>query len=141
MKNAEPKGALIGHIRTAIAHLLGAEPASIAAAARTAGFSVRTFQRRLAEAGPTYSQLLDEVRFAEARRRISDPRVRVKAVATALGFVEPASFTRAFRRWTGLSPREYRRRLRGLDRVGRSPAPRADDQIAARADKKVPAVR
>ena len=74
--------------------------------------SVRTFQRRLAEAGRTYKMLLDEVRFAEARRALATSNAQLKAIALDLGFAEQASFTRAFRRWTDLTPSEYRRRQR-----------------------------
>ena len=74
--------------------------------------SVRTFQRRLAEAGRTYKMLLDEVRFVEARRALASSNESLKAISFELGFAEQASFTRAFRRWTGLAPSEYRRRQR-----------------------------
>ena len=146
-------GALIDRVRQVISGLLGSGQLSIRAAAEATGMSVRTIQRRLAQAGLTYSRLVDEVRSAEARRRVSDPTVRMRAVATHLGFAEPASFTRAFRRWTGLSPREYRKRLRALDRVVPGagsqpgaglpslPVPPANGHIAAPADKKLGAGR
>ena len=82
--------------------------------------SVRTFQRRLAEAGRTYKMLLDEVRFAEARRALASSNEPLKAISFGLGFAEQASFTRAFRRWTGLAPSEYRRRQRRLNIQSRS---------------------
>ena len=77
--------------------------------------SVRTFQRRLAQGGRTYKMLLDEVRFAEARRALASSNEPLKAIAFELGFAEQASFTRAFRRWTGLAPSEYRKRQRRLN--------------------------
>jgi len=144
---------LIDRVRQVISGLLGSGQLSIRAAAEATGMSVRTIQWRLAQAGLTYSRLVDEVRSAEARRRVSDPTVRMRAVATHLGFAEPASFTRAFRRWTGLSPREYRKRLRALDRVVPGagsqpgaglpslPVPPANGHIAAPADKKLGAGR
>ena len=146
-------GALIDRVRQVISRLLGSGHPSIRTAAEATGMSVRTIQRRLAERGLTYSRLVDEVRSAEARRRISDPTARMRSVATELGFAEPASFTRAFRRWTGISPREYRTRLRALDRVapgaGSQPGaelpsisvPPAESHIAAPADKKLRAGR
>ncbi len=82
--------------------------------------SVRTFQRRLAKAGRTYKMLLDEVRFGEARRALASSNEPLKAIAFGLGFAEQASFTRAFRRWTGLAPSEYRRRQRRLNIQPRS---------------------
>ena len=77
---------------------------------REVAMSVRTLQRRLGERGWSYSELVDDVRRVVARRRVSHRQILLKAVATDLGFSEQASFTRAFRRWTGLTPREYRRR-------------------------------
>jgi AraC-like DNA-binding protein len=73
--------------------------------------SPRTLQRRLSAAGWTYKSLVDDVRFAVARQRVAQTDVLLKALATDLGFAEQASFTRAFRRWAGVTPREYRRRL------------------------------
>jgi AraC-like DNA-binding protein len=90
--------------------------------------SVRTLQRRLAEAGLTYSAIVDEIRSVEARRLLAQPGVLLKQVAADLGFCEPASFTRACRRWTGFSPREYRRQLREASRGGR-PLPASRLQI------------
>lgn len=95
--------------------LLGDGHPGVREVALATGMSVRTFQRQLAQRGLTYSELVDEVRYDEARRRLANPGKRIKRVAVEVGFAEPASFTRAFRRWTGLSPREYRQKL-GLHR-------------------------
>ncbi len=109
---AATKPTLIDTIRRAIVRLLGSgHHPGVREAALATGMSVRTFQRQLAEMGLTYSELVDEVRFAEARRRLAEPGKRIKRVAAEVGFSEPASFTRAFRRWAGLSPREYRQTL------------------------------
>ncbi len=76
--------------------------------ARALKMSLRTLQRRLAEEGTSYSVLLDEARCALALRFIGDEDMPVKEATYVLGFSEPANFTRAFRRWTGLSPTAYR---------------------------------
>jgi len=76
--------------------------------ARVFNMSVRTLQRRLAECGTTYSALLDAARKELALRVIGDEGMAVKEATYLLGFSEPANFTRAFRRWTGLSPTEFR---------------------------------
>jgi len=102
---------MIDRVRDVIARQLADGRPGIGEVARALNTSVRTFQRRLAEAGWTYKRLLDDVRFAEARCAMARPDDPLKAVAIDLGFVEQASFTRAFRRWTGSSPREYRRWL------------------------------
>jgi AraC-like DNA-binding protein len=72
--------------------------------------SARTLQRKLAEANTTYLQLVDDTRKDLALRYIEDPRRSLTDITFSLGFSQPSAFTRAFRRWTGLSPSEYRAR-------------------------------
>ncbi len=71
--------------------------------------SSRTLQRRLSEHGTSYQELLDDVRVRLARAYLKDARLGVAEVAYLLGYSELRAFDRAFRRWTGLSPREFRR--------------------------------
>jgi AraC-like DNA-binding protein len=73
------------------------------------GISPRTVRRRLADAQTSYQQLLDEVRFALARRALGEPGVSVNEVAFLLGFSDASAFHKAFRRWTGQSPGDYAR--------------------------------
>jgi AraC-like DNA-binding protein len=77
--------------------------------AAIAGMSVRTFQRRLAEVGFTYSHLVEQVRFEIAVQRLKDPTVKLIDIAYEIGYADAAHFTRAFKRWAGVSPREFRR--------------------------------
>ena len=74
------------------------------------GTSVRTLQRRLRASGVTYAVLVQEVRCATARRMLKEGGQRIADVARTLGYSDPAHFTRAFRRSTGLTPRDFRRR-------------------------------
>ncbi len=76
--------------------------------ARALNVSLRTLQRRLADEDTTWSGLLDQARRELALRFIGERRMSVKEATYVLGFSEPANFTRAFRRWTGRSPTEYR---------------------------------
>lgn len=78
--------------------------------ATTAGLSVRSLQRNLAEAGLTYSKLVDQVRFKRAVALLQQPNIKLLEIAVELGYTDPANFARSFRRWTGVSPREYRLR-------------------------------
>ncbi len=71
------------------------------------GMSVRTMQRRLREEGHNYTQILDRVRREVAERLLRAGSHAVYEVADELGYAEPASFTRAFRRWTGQAPRDF----------------------------------
>ena len=84
---------------------------TIESAARVAGMSVRSFQRRLGDEGVSYSQLVDRVRLDRATRLLDTPGARVIDVALEVGYSDPAHFTRAFRRWTGVTPRQFRHRL------------------------------
>ena len=71
--------------------------------------SVRTLQRRLAEFGVDYSALIDRVRFDRAQVLLADPRCNLIDVAFDLGYTDASSFTRAFRRWTGATPSDFRK--------------------------------
>jgi AraC-like DNA-binding protein len=80
--------------------------ASIAAAL---GMSKATLFRRLAAEGTTFEEVLDELRRGRAERLVSRGELPLTQIAHALGFSELASFSRAYRRWFGLSPRSARR--------------------------------
>ena len=98
-------------VRKAITQRLDDGRPSLCAVAGELHLSPRTLQRRLSAAGWTYKDLVDDVRFVVARQRVARADAPLKAVAADLGFSEQASFTRAFRRWIGVTPREYRRQL------------------------------
>ena len=70
--------------------------------------SARTLQRKLGESGMTYKQILDETRRALAMAYLSAPQHSVSDVTHLLGFACDSSFIRAFRRWTGRSPSDWR---------------------------------
>lgn len=91
--------------RQAAADLTG--PVTFAALAGRLGVSERTLRRRLAEAGYTLRSLIDEARRERADALLA-AGVAVKEVAFALGFSEPAAFSRAYLRWTGRRPGEGR---------------------------------
>lgn len=70
--------------------------------------SSRTLQRKLQECGTSYQQLLDEERNQRARRLLQQTRLSLTHISEQLGFSESSVFSRAFRRWNGLSPQEFR---------------------------------
>jgi len=100
----------ISACKTLITELLPTCYPTVEHTATLLGMPVRTLQRRLYEHGQSYSQLVDAVRLEHARRLLREPGTRVNQVATALGYADPSSFSRAFRRWTGMAPRGYQRR-------------------------------
>lgn len=99
---------LITRIKSALIEELPSGNPGDALIARAVYLSPRTMQRRLAEEGTSYTQVLDEVRRELAENYISDPDVPLNEVSYLLGFSEMSSFSRAFKRWTGKSPSGYR---------------------------------
>lgn len=83
-------------------------PPRLEAVAAEAGCSARTIQRRLRDAGLTFTQVLDEVRLETAARLLRGSEIRVIDLAIDLGYSDHANFTRAFRRWAGTSPTHFR---------------------------------
>ena len=85
--------------------------------AKAMGVSARTLKRRLATAGVTYSDLLEEERreMALLLLRTRGPQESsIDAVAERLGYSDPSNFRRAFQRWTGVSPAAYRKGRTGV---------------------------
>lgn len=71
--------------------------------------SARTLQRRLEAEGTTFSDVLDETREALARELLADPELPLAEIADRVGFADLATFSRAFKRWTGKPPGLFRR--------------------------------
>ncbi|MGB7951978.1 MAG: AraC family transcriptional regulator ligand-binding domain-containing protein [Candidatus Binatia bacterium] len=69
--------------------------------------SVRTLQRRLREWGFSFEEIVDDVRRTEAIRHVQAGENSAMEIAFLLGYSDQSHFTRAFKRWTGLSPRQY----------------------------------
>lgn len=105
---------------TRVAHrvqqaLLGALPDGEPARpviARRLGMSARTLQRRLAAEGTSFSALLGEARLTLARSYVAEGRLSITEIAFVLGFADTSTFSRAFTRWTGCSPRQWAARQR-----------------------------
>ena len=80
--------------------------------AREMGMSSRTLRRKLTEQGSSFQQVLDECRMRQA---VFEFRVRpdlsIAQIALRLGYAEHSNFTRAFHRWSGISPQAYRAQL------------------------------
>lgn len=72
------------------------------------GMSGRTLQRRLSERDETFQSLVDEARRQLAKRLLGETSYSLAEVAFMTGFAEQSSFTRAFKRWAGQTPRSYR---------------------------------
>ena len=93
-----------------LAGYLRAGSVELATASRAIGVSPRTLQRRLNQYGLTYSELISQVRFEVAKARLTtEVSISVTEIGFELGYSDPGSFTRAFRRFAGVPPSEYRR--------------------------------
>lgn len=99
-------------MRARLRDVLPSGSPSPAQLARLIGLSERTLQRRLANAGRSFSAVVDDFRHEEAIRLLSDPQQALVQIAGALGFSEQTSFSRAFKRWTATTPAAWRTQQR-----------------------------
>ena len=72
------------------------------------GMSTRTLQRRLNEEGSGYQEILDELRLELAQNYLKNSRLTMDEISELLGFSEPRSFQRSFKKWLGVTPGVYR---------------------------------
>lgn len=80
--------------------------------ARSLFVSKRTLARRLEKEGSGYRKIRDEILAQMAAHHLRDSSLSVESIAALLGYHDSANFRRAFRRWHGLSPSDYRRQVR-----------------------------
>ena len=104
----EDEPALDRDVRIHISNVLSEGVPSISEVAKKLGMSGRTLQRRLSEQGHSYQGLVDEARRRLAERLLQQTNYSLAEVAFMTGFAEQSSFTRAFKRWAGQTPRSYR---------------------------------
>lgn len=99
---------LIAALNAAIGEL---GDASLVQLAKALGLSERTLQRRLEERGIRFRTLIDDTRKKRAMQMLSTTHVSISEIAWQTGYADLASFNHAFRRWTGKSPRSFRRNI------------------------------
>lgn len=97
------------HVYRAIHRLLLQGACSQPRLADALGISNRTLVRKLGTHGISYQQLVERARFAQCRTMIKHTDMSLVDIACVLGYNEPSSMTRAFRRWSGMSPSQWRR--------------------------------
>ena len=78
--------------------------------AKALAMSTRTLARRLAVQDTTYEEVVDQLRCGLALQYLKDPGMSLSQIAWQLGYEQSTSFNHAFRRWTGRSPSEVRKR-------------------------------
>lgn len=102
--------AIVHDVRQCLLSRLAQEPMRLGDVAQALGLPVRSLQRKLAEAGVSYAQLLDGTRRELAAHYLADPALSLTEIAYLLGFQEQSSFTHAHRDWHGCSPQQWRAR-------------------------------
>lgn len=80
----------------------------LAETAKKLGLSERTLQRRLAEEGTVFAEVVSSIREEIARQLLRERKVAIAEAAFLLGFSDQSSFTRSFKRWTGQTPAAFR---------------------------------
>jgi AraC-like DNA-binding protein len=108
----------LAEVRREVMTLLGPSEPTLEAVAARLHVSPRQLQRRLAEGGSSFSALVADARRALAELYLERGTMNVTEVAYLLGYSEPSAFSRAFKRWTGVAPENYRRR--GAQRAPKS---------------------
>jgi AraC-like DNA-binding protein len=99
---------LAGSLRAAIRPYVADGYPSIELAAEIAGTSKRGLQRKLKRVGTSYSEIVDGARFEIAAKALSSTDNKIIDIGFMSGYDDPSHFARAFRRISGMSPREYR---------------------------------
>jgi AraC-like DNA-binding protein len=108
-QRAEVPQSFVGSVVATLESSLRTGRVGLQSITHSLGISARTLQRELAAANLTYDQLLAEARLRLAQERLANPEVLIADVAFELGYQDAANFTRAFSRWTGMAPVEYRK--------------------------------
>jgi AraC-like DNA-binding protein len=105
-----PGKAFVRSLKGAIVDGLSRQTCSLRQMAQQLGMSERTLTRRLAEEGVSFIRLLNETRRELAEDHLRSQQLSIGEIAFVLGYAEPTAFHHAFRRWTGMTPAEFRAR-------------------------------
>jgi AraC-like DNA-binding protein len=98
----------ITKLKNVISEAMRSRDPTLPAVAALLKTSPRSLQRRLEIQAITYSDVVDEVRYEISRTLLANTDLDVAEISATLGYKDPSSFSRAFMRWSGVSPREYR---------------------------------
>ncbi len=102
------EGSLRARVENAITPLLPHREVRAEEVARSLGMSHRTLTRRLAVEGLTFAGILDELKIDLAKTYLKKDELSISQTAWFLGYGEISAFTRAFKRWTGMTPSDWR---------------------------------
>jgi AraC-like DNA-binding protein len=111
IKKMEDAQTTRGEVESLLMPILHKGEATMEAIATKLGVSRQTLYRNLKEEGVTFEQVLDELRHRLAVEYMRGQKTSVNETGYLVGFSDPAGFSRAFKRWTGKSPRDFRHAL------------------------------
>jgi AraC-like DNA-binding protein len=109
LEHSRKQEGVAGRVRAVVLANLSRGEASLVWVAKALAMSGPTLRRRLEEEGTGHREIVDEVRQELASRYLEDQTLPISEVAFLLGFTNAASFNKAFRRWHGTSPAEFRK--------------------------------
>lgn len=107
-EHAPSQSTLVADVRRTIADLLPTGRSKVDTVASELGLARRTMHRRLAEQGFKFSELHEELRRELASRYIAEEKLSFQQIAFLLGYADQSAFSVAFKRWTGLTPKDAR---------------------------------
>lgn len=104
---------IIARVESYVRGSLASGTCSVERCAQKIGMSVRTLQARLAADGARFSELVEAQRERLAKTHLAQRRLSLDEIGERLGYGEQTSFGRAFKRWTGMTPQQYRASVSG----------------------------
>jgi len=111
LKNLPGNRSIIQQVQEQLLKTLEHGDSTLESIAQRLHMSARTLQRRLDDEGSKFGEILDETRRLAALEFMKNQRIAIAETAFLLGFSEPSTFHRAFKRWTGSTPASFRKQI------------------------------
>jgi AraC-like DNA-binding protein len=113
MANAIPReNDLLGLVSHQIRQYLPLHQCTLKDVARALALESQTLQRRLKAHNTVFADMVENIRQEQAVDYLRDNHMDIKEISYLLGYGDPSAFVKAFRRWTGQTPSQYRERKR-----------------------------
>lgn len=109
-RSDEEEDNVVAQMRRIVGNDFSKDFPPVTAMADALSMSVRTLRRRLKKEGITFQQFKDNTRRQAAELYLSRPELKINTVSALMGFDEPSAFHRSFKKWTGMTPGEFRSR-------------------------------